>query len=129
MEASKRPASTYLTINSLAVITTFVQKRLLAIVQVASKNAIKRHSKEEAEEWRRSSTLLSGSFRKKQGLDIGACKLLLHVRPCEGLMRRLDGTVEKRFSEASIIHPVQVPLRRPTAFSTQLSWLSENVCQ
>ena len=35
--------------------------------------------------------------------------LVLHVRPCEGLVRQLDGTVKKRFSKEEIIVPIQVP--------------------
>ena len=43
-----------------------------------------------------------------QGMDVGRCELVLHVRPCEGLMRQLDGTVEKRFAKKEILYPLQV---------------------
>ena len=45
-----------------------------------------------------------------QGLDVGRCELVLHVRPCEGLMRQLDGTIEKRFAKKEILYPLQVLL-------------------
>lgn len=47
-----------------------------------------------------------------QGVDVGRSELVLHVRPLEGLMRRLDGTVEKRFSKKEILYPLQVPADR-----------------
>lgn len=43
-----------------------------------------------------------------QGMDIGRSGLVLHVRVCEGLMRQLDGTVEKRFAKKEILYPLQV---------------------
>ena len=43
-----------------------------------------------------------------QGLDVGQCALLLHVRPCEGLVRQLDGSIEKRFSPKHLLYPIQV---------------------
>ena len=39
---------------------------------------------------------------------MGRAELVLHVRPLEGLMRRLDGTVEKRFAKKDILYPLQV---------------------
>lgn len=41
-------------------------------------------------------------------MDIGRSELVLHVRVCEGLMRQLDGTVEKRFAKKEILYPLQV---------------------
>lgn len=43
-----------------------------------------------------------------QGVGVGPAELVLHVRPLEGLMRRLDGTVEKRFAKKDILYPLQV---------------------
>ena len=43
-----------------------------------------------------------------QGLDVGQCALLLHVRPCEGLVRQVDGSIEKRFSPKHLLYPIQV---------------------
>ena len=56
-----------------------------------------------------------------QGMDIGRSELVLHVRVCEGLMRQLDGTVEKRFAKKEILYPLQVfhlPLPAPLLFRT-----------
>ena len=43
-----------------------------------------------------------------QGLDVGQCALLLHVHPCEGLVRQVDGSIEKRFSPKHLMYPIQV---------------------
>ena len=44
-----------------------------------------------------------------QGIEVmGAVDLVLHVRPCEGLVRQLDGTIEKRFSKKELMVPLQV---------------------
>lgn len=41
-------------------------------------------------------------------MDVGRSELVLHVQPLEGLMRRLDGTVEKRFAKKEMLYPLQV---------------------
>ena len=43
-----------------------------------------------------------------QGIEVGDVDLVLHVRPCEGLVRQLDGTVEKRFAKKELMVPLQV---------------------
>ena len=43
-----------------------------------------------------------------QGLELGPTDVLLHVRPCEGLIRQLDGTIEKRFAKTELAMPLQV---------------------
>jgi len=43
-----------------------------------------------------------------QGIDVGDVDLVLHVRPCEGLVRQIDGTVEKRFAKKELLVPLQV---------------------
>lgn len=43
-----------------------------------------------------------------QGLEVGQCEITLHVRPCEGLVRQLDGTIEKHFSKKELLCPIQV---------------------
>lgn len=77
----------------------------------------------EADEWHRDAARLTNDHLTKQGLDLGQVTLLLHVRPCEGLVRRLDGTVEKRFGKAEATFPLQATLRRNPApdprFQTQ----------
>ena len=77
-------------------------------LQVGGEGSDKLHSKEESEEWQRAANVLAAQMRSKQGLEIGPCHLMLHVRPCQGLMRQLDGTVEKRFSKAQMTYPIQV---------------------
>ena len=90
--------------------------------QIGGEGSDKPHSKEEAEEWRRAANVLAAQMRSKQGLEIGPCHLMLHVRPCEGLMRQLDGTVEKRFSKAQMTYPIQVGCSLPSGLlSGQLS--------
>ena len=51
-----------------------------------------------------------------QGLDVGNCDIMLHVRVCEGLVRQLDGSIEKRFARKELLYPIQVPKqsRHPT---------------
>ena len=70
------------------------------------------HDQAALSEWHRAAAGLSGQFRSKQGLEVGPCRLVLHVRPCEGLMRQLDGSVEKRFSKTQLLYPIQA--RKPT---------------
>ena len=41
---------------------------------------------------------------------MGNCDIMLHVRVCEGLVRQLDGTIEKRFARKELLYPIQVPL-------------------
>ena len=43
-----------------------------------------------------------------QGLDVGNCDIMLHVRVCEGLVRQLDGSIEKRFACKELLYPIQV---------------------
>lgn len=47
-----------------------------------------------------------------QGIDVGDVDLVLHVRPCEGLVRQIDGTVEKRFAKKELLVPLQVGYRQ-----------------
>lgn len=41
--------------------------------------------------------------------------LLLHVRPCEGLVRQVDGTIEKRFAKKEVAYPMEVRRSNGTA--------------
>lgn len=70
--------------------------------------AVKAYNKEEAENWRREASLLGQTLRGKSGVDVGTSNVLLHVLPCEGLVRQLDNTVEKQFAKKAILHPIQV---------------------
>ena len=40
---------------------------------------------------------------------MGNCDIMLHVRVCEGLVRQLDGSIEKRFGRKELLYPIQVP--------------------
>lgn len=55
-----------------------------------------------------------------QGLDVGNCDIILHVRVCEGLMRQLDGSIEKRFARKELMYPIQVCIN----FGTSVGQLS-----
>ena len=72
-------------------------------------------SSNEADEWSRQTTQMKNDYVTKQGLELGQLKLLLHVRPCEGLVRQIDGTVEKRFGKTEVSYPLQMTLRRNPA--------------
>ena len=39
---------------------------------------------------------------------MGNCDIILHVRVCEGLVRQLDGSIEKRFARKELMYPIQV---------------------
>ncbi|KAA6417737.1 MAG: 5 -3 exoribonuclease 1, partial [Trebouxia sp. A1-2] len=73
------------------------------------------HGEREATDWAVSSSQLTRQFLIKHGMEVGRCELVLHVCPCEGLMRQLDGTVEKRFAKKEILYPLQASLRRNPA--------------
>lgn len=86
---------------------------------------VKQHTKDEAGEWRRAAELLGSQYRRKNGVEVGPCNLLLHVRACEGLMRRLDGSVEKRFSQADVTYPLQVSQGNHDIRSTRQARVSQ----
>ena len=67
---------------------------------------------EEIDDWKLKATVTLNEMLEKQGLDIGNVTFMLHVRACEGLIRQLDGTVEKRFSKQETAYPLQLTLRR-----------------
>lgn len=66
------------------------------------------HDTEAANGWRQLAAKLARDLVVHAGVDAGMCDLLLHLRPCEGLVRRVDGTIEKRFSKSEHALPVQV---------------------
>ncbi len=53
---------------------------------------------------------------------MGTCDIMLHVRPCEGLMRQLDGTIEKRFSKKELLCPIQAR-NQPSMLATSMRML------
>jgi len=69
-------------------------------------------SSSEKDEFDRQILTLNTDYLSKQGLELAQIRLLLHVRPCEGLVRQVDGTVEKRFGKTEVVYPLQVTLRR-----------------
>jgi len=58
---------------------------------------------------------LKNEYVKKFGVDLGNVQLLLHVRPVEGLIRQVDGSVEKRFGKETKTFPIQMTLRKNPA--------------
>lgn len=69
----------------------------------------RRHGAAAAAEWATAAGKLARELLVKHGLDVAGVDIALHVRPCEGLVRQLDGSVEKRFSKAALLYPIQVP--------------------
>ena len=51
---------------------------------------------------------------------MGPTDVVLHVRPCEGLVRQLDGTVEKRFAKTELRVPLQVLDRQRACAASEL---------
>lgn len=76
--------------------------------QVVSDGSVVCHTPVEETEWARNADKLKRDFLIKRGLELGNCNVLLHVRPCQGLMRRTDGTIEKRFAKDVVQAPLQV---------------------
>jgi 5'-3' exoribonuclease 1 len=98
----------------------YLQECLVEAVSDATQRAGRegppqRHSAAEADDWWRQCGALAGELALKQGVEVGEVRLLLHVRPCDGLVRQLDGTVEKRFSKKEAAYPLQLTLRRNPA--------------
>ena len=84
------------------------------VLQVDASGA-RRHDAAAAAEWATAAAKLGRELLVKHGLDVASVDVALHVRPCEGLVRQLDGSVEKRFSKAALLYPIQATLRRNVA--------------
>eukprot|EP00887_Chlorella_sp_A99_P000906 scaffold5.g906.t1 len=70
------------------------------------------HAREEAGAWHIERQKLGQEHLIKQGIDLGGgASLLLHVRQCEGLVRQVDGTIEKRFAKKESVYPLQARKR------------------
>ncbi len=67
-----------------------------------------KHSADVGAKWHAAVANIGNHFLKMQGLDVGPCEIVLHVRPCEGLTRQLDGSIEKRFAPKELLCPIQV---------------------
>lgn len=85
------------------------------ITGVARKAGFTAHTRDQAEEWKQQVQKIINEFANKQGVEIGEVDVLLHVRPCEGLVRQIDGTVEKRFGKKEVLYPMQMTLRKNPA--------------
>lgn len=65
------------------------------------------HGKQANQEWIQNAQQLSHEYLSKRGIDVGRCSIMVHVRPMEGLVRQLDGTLEKRFAKQELQVPLQ----------------------
>ena len=90
------------------IVAGWHEARALVPAQVDKERGPVRHSADVAQKWHGAVANIGSHFLKMQGLDVGACEIVLHVRPCEGLIRQLDGTVEKRFAAKELLCPIQV---------------------
>ena len=70
--------------------------------------------------WRTAATALSSDLLTKRGIDVGAIDVLLHVRPVDGLVRAVDGSVEKRWSAEELAVPPALALRKNPAPDARL---------
>ncbi len=66
-----------------------------------------RHDGAAAADWATAAGQLGRELLVKHGLDVGGVDIALAVRPVEGLVRQLDGSVEKRFSKKALLYPLQ----------------------
>ncbi len=83
-----------------------VLKSIMA-VQIVGTTATE-HDKKAKDEWVQNAQQLSHEYMSKRGIDVGRCTIMVHVRPVEGLVRQLDGTLEKRFAKQELQVPLQV---------------------
>jgi len=58
---------------------------------------------------------MKNEYLSKCGIDLGDVKLVLHVRPVEGLVRQSGGAIEKRFAKETKPFPIQITLRKNPA--------------
>ncbi|CAG9464207.1 unnamed protein product [Pedinophyceae sp. YPF-701] len=66
----------------------------------------------ERKDWQEGASELARKALTAQGVDTGVVDCLLHVRCCEGLVRNLDGTIEKRFAREETAVPLQLVVRQ-----------------
>lgn len=83
-----------------------VLNRNMNAVQIAGKAATE-HGNEAKREWVQHAQQISHEYLSKRGIDVGRCAIMVHVRPVEGLVRQLDGTLEKRFAKQELQVPLQ----------------------
>lgn len=70
------------------------------------------HTKDEADAWQKERHRIMQEYSHRQGLVMESIELMLHVRPLEGLIRQVDGTVEKRYAKKEVFYPLQLTLRK-----------------
>lgn len=63
-------------------------------------------------DWDEIVSSIKSNFLEKDGIDVGEVSVILHVRVCVGLVRNLDGTIEKRFASTEEAHPLQAVLQK-----------------
>lgn len=81
-------------------------------VRIEKGSLAKQLQSKDRDAWDLSIANMGKEYITKHGLDVGCINIVLHVRPCEGLVRQLDGSVEKRFSKTECAYPLQMTLRR-----------------
>jgi 5'-3' exoribonuclease 1 len=81
------------------------------VMATVRSKGVSSHSDKERTDWAVGASIMKNEFLKK-GIDIDECRLVLHMRPLEGLSVQPDGTIEKRFSTKELRFPLQV--RRPS---------------
>ncbi|KAI8112489.1 hypothetical protein M9434_003812 [Picochlorum sp. BPE23] len=69
-------------------------------------------NKSTSNKWDIETASLQNEYMTKYGVDLGKIHLLVHVRPVEGLIRQVDGSIEKRFSKDTHVYPLQMTLRK-----------------
>ena len=65
--------------------------------------------------WREKANSLAADLLTKRGVDVRTVDTLLHVRPVDGLVRALDGSVEKRWAADELDVPPSLALRKNPA--------------
>ena len=70
------------------------------------------YSNVDLQDWYKKRKDFESRMFSKQGLEVGNAAILVHVRVCEGMVRRGDGAIEKRFAKDEMCVPLQAVLRR-----------------
>ena len=75
-------------------------------------SGFKPYSNFDLQDWYKKRKDFETRMFSKQGLEVGNAPILVHVRVCEGMVRRGDGAIEKRFAKDEMCVPLQAVLRR-----------------
>lgn len=68
--------------------------------------------RESSKDWAEVASSIKSKFLEQAGVDVGDVSVILYVKLCTGLMRNLDGTIEKRFSSTEEPQPLQAVLQK-----------------